>query len=154
MVAKQNFSIKLLVILTALMIALVGCSSQSSSSPSNSKSNEEKPTNTGTSAADDTKNPIEIKHAFGTTVIKSKPKRVVTIQWGNQDIPLALGVVPVGFSAANFGVQDDSGLLPWTEKNSRNSAKRIQTFSMIQTDWILSLFPTQNRMSFWLLTPA
>jgi iron complex transport system substrate-binding protein len=116
MVAKQNFSFKLLVILTALMIALVGCSSQSSSSPSNSKSNEEKQTNTGTSTADDTKYPIEIKHAFGTTVIKSKPKRVVTIQWGNQDIPLALGVVPVGFSAANFGVQDDSGLLPWTAK--------------------------------------
>jgi len=29
-------------------------------------------------------------------------------------VSLALGVVPVGFSAANYGVQDDSGMLPWT----------------------------------------
>jgi iron complex transport system substrate-binding protein len=47
-------------------------------------------------------------------VIEKKPERVVTIQWANHDVALALGVVPVGFSAANFGVQDDSGLLPWT----------------------------------------
>ena len=55
---------------------------------------------------------MAIKHAFGETVIESKPERVVTIQWGNQDVALALGVVPVGFSAANYGVQDDSGMLP------------------------------------------
>jgi iron complex transport system substrate-binding protein len=60
--------------------------------------------------------PITIKHAFGETVIESKPERVVTIAWANHDVALALGVVPVGFSAANYGVQDDSGLLPWTKK--------------------------------------
>ena len=59
--------------------------------------------------------PIVIQHAFGETVIESKPDRVATIQWGNQDVVLALGVVPVGFSAANYGVEDDSGLLPWTK---------------------------------------
>lgn len=58
--------------------------------------------------------PITIKHALGEAVIKSKPERVVTVQWANHDVALALGVVPVGFSAANFGVQDGSGLLPWT----------------------------------------
>ncbi len=58
--------------------------------------------------------PLEIKHALGTTVIESKPERVVTIAFGNQDVALALGVVPVGFSAANYGVQDESGMLPWT----------------------------------------
>ena len=58
--------------------------------------------------------PITIKHAFGETVIESKPERVATIAWANHDVALALGVVPVGFSAANYGVQDDSGLLPWT----------------------------------------
>lgn len=40
----------------------------------------------------------------------------MTVQWANHDVALALGVVPVGFSAANFGVQDDSGLLPWTKE--------------------------------------
>jgi len=59
--------------------------------------------------------PMTIKHAFGETVIESKPERIATISWGNQDVPLALGVVPVGVSQANYGVQDDSGLLPWTK---------------------------------------
>jgi len=58
--------------------------------------------------------PITIQHAFGETVIESEPKRVATISWGNQDVPLALGVVPVGVSQANYGVTDDSDLLPWT----------------------------------------
>ncbi|GAK14674.1 ABC transporter substrate-binding protein [Geomicrobium sp. JCM 19039] len=57
---------------------------------------------------------IVIEHAFGETTIPSIPERVATVQWGNQDVALALDVVPVGFSAANFGVEDDSGLLPWT----------------------------------------
>lgn len=59
--------------------------------------------------------PIVIKHAFGETVIESKPERVATIAWGNHDTPLSLGVVPVGVSKANYGVLDDSGLLPWTK---------------------------------------
>ena len=59
--------------------------------------------------------PIVIKHAFGETVIENKPERVATIAWGNHDTPLALGVVPVGVSKANYGVLDDSGLLPWTK---------------------------------------
>jgi iron complex transport system substrate-binding protein len=58
--------------------------------------------------------PITIPHAFGETVIDTKPERIVTISWGNQDVPLALGVVPAGVSKANYGVTDDSGLLPWT----------------------------------------
>ncbi|MDO3409786.1 iron-siderophore ABC transporter substrate-binding protein [Saccharibacillus sp. CPCC 101409] len=68
-------------------------------------------------AQDDTQYPVTIKSALGDAVIEKKPERVVTIQWGNQDVALALGVVPVGFSAANFGVKDeDKGLLPWTKE--------------------------------------
>ncbi|WP_069998697.1 iron-siderophore ABC transporter substrate-binding protein [Cellulosilyticum sp. I15G10I2] len=58
--------------------------------------------------------PISIKHAFGETVIQTKPERVATIAWGNHDLPLALGVIPVGISKANYGVIDESGMLPWT----------------------------------------
>lgn len=58
--------------------------------------------------------PVTITHAYGETVIAQKPERVATIAFGNQDVVLALGVVPIGFSAANYGVQDDSGMLPWT----------------------------------------
>ena len=58
--------------------------------------------------------PITIKHAYGETVIESEPKNVATIAWGNHDVPLALGTVPVGVSKANYGKSDENGLLPWT----------------------------------------
>ena len=57
--------------------------------------------------------PLTITHTFGTTTIMAKPARVATVSWGNQDVPLALGIVPVGFARANFGDVDGDGLLPW-----------------------------------------
>ncbi|MGY1803889.1 iron-siderophore ABC transporter substrate-binding protein [Blastococcus sp. SYSU D00922] len=60
--------------------------------------------------------PITIEHAFGTTTIESKPERVATVQWANHEVPLALGVVPVGMAAANFGDDDGDGLLPWVSE--------------------------------------
>lgn len=57
--------------------------------------------------------PITIRHALGTTVIAAKPQRVATVAWANHEVPLALGVVPVGFAAANFGDDDGDGVLPW-----------------------------------------
>ena len=57
--------------------------------------------------------PLTIEHALGTTVIESKPERVATVQWANHEVPLALGVVPVGMAAANFGDPDGDGVLPW-----------------------------------------
>lgn len=57
--------------------------------------------------------PLTIEHALGTTVITEKPERVATVNWANHEVPLALGVVPVGFAAANFGDDDGDGLLPW-----------------------------------------
>lgn len=117
----RRFSLKTLLLPLLLIIALVGCSSNTSNSTASpspsanaSANNEAASTETPASQDDATEYPIVIKHALGETVIESKPERVVTIQWANHDIALALGVVPVGFSAANFGVQDDSGLLPWT----------------------------------------
>ncbi|MCE8021288.1 iron-siderophore ABC transporter substrate-binding protein [Halomonas sp. MCCC 1A11036] len=59
--------------------------------------------------------PLEIEHALGTTVIAAKPERVATVAWANHEVPLALGVVPVGFAAANFGDENGNGLLPWVE---------------------------------------
>lgn len=59
---------------------------------------------------------ITVVHAYGETVIPAKPARIATIAWGNHDLPLALGVVPVGVSKANYGVTDGSGLLPWTKE--------------------------------------
>lgn len=60
--------------------------------------------------------PITIHHAFGTTVITEKPDRVATVAWANHEVPLALGVVPVGMAAANFGDDDGDGILPWVSE--------------------------------------
>ncbi len=60
--------------------------------------------------------PITIEHALGTTTIPAQPKRVATVNWANHEVPLALGVVPVGMAAANFGDDDGDGLLPWVEQ--------------------------------------
>lgn len=57
--------------------------------------------------------PVTIEHALGSTTIPAKPERVATVNWANHEAPLALGVVPVGMAAANFGDDDGDGLLPW-----------------------------------------
>jgi len=72
---------------------------------------------TGSAAAGESQTyPIVIKHAFGTTTIQEKPKRIATVAWANHEVPLALGVVPVGFAAANFGDDNGDGLLPWVDE--------------------------------------
>jgi len=84
----------------ALTLGLAACSSSPAS-------------DTAGAASDFT--PITIEHAFGETVIEAKPERVATVNWANQEVPLALGVVPVGMAAATWGDDDDDGMLPWVK---------------------------------------
>ncbi|MEH6947536.1 iron-siderophore ABC transporter substrate-binding protein [Bacillus sp. JJ634] len=114
MITKQKISLFLTLLIVMLMIALAGCSGEHTGTKSEATSTEESNKKTAESEETTTEYPIVIKHALGETTIEEKPERVVTIQWSNHDVALALGVVPVGFSAANYGVQDDSGMLPWT----------------------------------------
>lgn len=67
-------------------------------------------------SGDETVYPITIEHAFGTTTILKKPERVATIAWANHEVPLALGIVPVGMARANFGDDDGDGVLPWNQE--------------------------------------
>ncbi|MEU8351885.1 MULTISPECIES: iron-siderophore ABC transporter substrate-binding protein [unclassified Streptomyces] len=60
--------------------------------------------------------PLTIEHALGETTIERKPERVATVNWANHEAPLALGVVPVGMAAADFGDDDGDGVLPWVEE--------------------------------------
>ncbi|MFC9427037.1 iron-siderophore ABC transporter substrate-binding protein [Streptomyces sp. NPDC056987] len=60
--------------------------------------------------------PLTVEHALGKTTIPAKPQRVATVNWANDEVPLALGVVPVGMAKANFGDDDGDGVLPWTEE--------------------------------------
>lgn len=96
---------------TALAIAastallLTGCASQgaSGSGPQDSAS------------GGDGAFPVTIEHAFGETVIEAQPERVATVAWSNQEVPIALGVVPVGMAEVTWGDDDGDGVLPWVE---------------------------------------
>ncbi|MGM0843377.1 MAG: iron-siderophore ABC transporter substrate-binding protein [Bacillota bacterium] len=112
MLMKQKFSFFALLLIAMLIVA--GCSNQQTNEDSGAESAEESNTETNETEEAATEYPIVIEHAFGETTIEEKPERVATVAWSNHDVALALGVVPVGFSAANYGVQDESGMLPWT----------------------------------------
>ncbi len=87
-------------------LVLTGCGSGSSDS-------DEKNKNTKGSSESF---PLTVEHALGKTTLPEKPERVATVNWANHEVPLALGVVPVGMAAANFGDDDDDGVLPWVDE--------------------------------------
>lgn len=89
-------------VLAAAIVVLAGCGST-----------EEKDDTAG--SADSSVFPVTIEHVYGETVIEKKPERIATVAWANHEVPLALGVVPVGMSKAAWGDDDDNGVLPWVE---------------------------------------
>ncbi|MFJ3703330.1 MULTISPECIES: iron-siderophore ABC transporter substrate-binding protein [unclassified Streptomyces] len=88
----------------ALLVGLTACGGESGSEKD------------GSGKAGSGAFPVTIEHALGRTTIPSKPERVATVNWANHEVPLALGVVPVGMAAANFGDDDGDGVLPWVEE--------------------------------------
>ncbi|OON83004.1 iron-siderophore ABC transporter substrate-binding protein [Streptomyces tsukubensis] len=92
----------------ALLLALTACGGQSDDKDDRSESAGGKSSDSADAF------PMTIKHALGTTKIPAKPRRVATVNWANDEVPLALGVVPVGMAKANFGDDDGDGVLPWT----------------------------------------
>lgn len=104
-----------------LPFAALCLAAMTSACAANDSTAAEETTTTGTDAGTETventaqEYPIVIEHAFGTTTIEAKPERIATIAWGNQDTPLALDVIPVGVSAANYGKVTDNILHTWTE---------------------------------------
>ncbi|MFD0020313.1 ABC transporter substrate-binding protein [Streptomyces sp. NPDC058382] len=109
--------LRVLALAATLLFGLTACGGQDDSKEDSSAASD-----AGTASAD--RFPVKIKHALGTTVIPSKPKRVATVNWANDEVPLALGVVPVGMAKANFGDDDDNGVLPWTEDRLKELGAR------------------------------
>lgn len=96
-----------LVAVTAASLLLAACSSGSTADPGAD------PTSGGADAAADAF-PVTLTNTFGETTIESQPEAVATVNWGNHDVPIALGIVPVGFAASTYGDDDADGVLPWT----------------------------------------
>jgi iron complex transport system substrate-binding protein len=95
---------------TRLLAGIVALTTALALSACGDSADETAPTTSGSAAA---AFPVTITHAFGSTTIEKKPERVATVNWANHEVPLALGIVPVGYAKANFGDEDGDGLLPW-----------------------------------------
>lgn len=89
----------------AAALLLSGCASSDSSADS-----------AGTPQSDGVF-PVTVTHALGTTTIDAKPERVATIGWSNQDVALALGIVPVGMDTQVWNWTGDAalGVYEWTQ---------------------------------------
>lgn len=117
----------------AMCIVFSACSSNSNA-PSNDTKTETKVEESDSvkSAENNSKehaaDKIVLDHAFGQTILDKKPERVATIAWGNHDVALALGIVPVGFSKANYGVSTEKGVLPWTEEKIKELNGKANLF--------------------------
>ena len=81
-----------LIVPTLAAALLAGCASSSSSGSSGTKQNAASSAADGTAASF----PRTVKHAMGTAVIKSQPKRVVVLDSGELDDVTLLGITPVG----------------------------------------------------------
>lgn len=100
-----------LLIATMTITSFAGCGQNKTTA-----SNDAPRKSVESSAKEEASFPMTIKHAFGSTTIEKKPERIVNLGWGNQDTTLALGVVPVGVSAANYGLRTKHNLHPWTDE--------------------------------------
>ena len=90
--------------LAAVALSLTACSTGPASTGTQSE----------TAASSAAQFPVTIKNVFGETTIKEQPKRVVTISWVNDDVALALGVVPVGVPKNEWG-NNSKGSTPWKD---------------------------------------
>lgn len=98
----------------ALALGLVACSSTSDEPTTDATDSTSEDASSDDASTDGF--PITIEHALGTTTIPAKPERIATIAWGNQDVPLALGIAPVGTDGQvwSWTGSADPGLYAWT----------------------------------------
>lgn len=94
-----------LVVAATAVVSLAACATDPGTSPDG----------TDIPRAADGAFPVTIEHAYGETTIEEQPLRVATVAWSNQEVPLALGIVPVGMAAMSWGDDDGDGVLPWVE---------------------------------------
>lgn len=112
MFASRSAATAATALASALLLAACGDSSTAGDSANAAASGD---TDGTTAAADAGAFPVTVQHAFGETTIEEAPERVATVAWANHEVPLALGVVPVGMSKATWGDDDGDGVLPWVE---------------------------------------
>ncbi len=96
-------------------LALAGCSNSSGDGDSAAIDSHSPTASDAASTSSADTFPVTVDHVYGSTTIEKKPERVATVAWGNDEVPLALGVVPVGMAKVSWGDDNDNGVLPWVE---------------------------------------
>jgi len=91
-------------VLAAAALTLSACSTGPASSTSDASA----------SGSSSSQFPVTIKHVFGETTIEKQPTRVATVSWVNDDVAIALGVVPVGVPKNEWG-GNEQGSTPWKD---------------------------------------
>ncbi|MFJ4830865.1 iron-siderophore ABC transporter substrate-binding protein [Streptomyces sp. NPDC088747] len=93
--------------------------------------------------------PVSVAHKYGSTTIKSAPKRVVTIGLTDQDAVLALGTVPVGTTEWLGGYKGAVG--PWAQDKLGGAAAptvlkdtgtgpQVEKIAVLKPDLILAVY--------------
>ncbi|WP_217552942.1 iron-siderophore ABC transporter substrate-binding protein [Streptomyces sp. GbtcB6] len=93
--------------------------------------------------------PVTIAHKFGSTTIKSEPKRIVTVGLTDQDAVLALGKVPVGTTEWLGGYKGAIG--PWAQDKLGSAAAptvlkdtgtgpQVEKIAALRPDLILAVY--------------
>ena len=90
-------------VLAAAALTLSACSTGPASSVADA-----------TSSSSSAQFPVTIDHVFGQTTIEKQPTRVATVSWVNDDVAIALGVVPVGVPKNEWG-GNSKGSTPWKD---------------------------------------
>jgi iron complex transport system substrate-binding protein len=138
----------------ALALGVTACGSDSDESASTAGT-----TSTAASGATAAAFPVTIKHAQGSTTIKSEPKRIVALGWSDQDPLLALGIKPVAYT--EWFNEEPGGIFPWAEKAAAGAKpEKVATadqidyekLAAVQPDLILALYdeidgPTYKKLS-------
>ncbi|MFD4573938.1 iron-siderophore ABC transporter substrate-binding protein [Streptomyces sp. NPDC058417] len=130
---------------TVLLATAAACGgSDSDSADSGSSGSGSKETSAASSAF-----PVTIDHKFGSTTIKSEPKRIVTVGLTDQDAVLALGKVPVGTTEWLGGYKGAIG--PWaadklngadapTVLKDTGTGPQVEKIAALKPDLILSVY--------------
>ncbi len=100
---RQGLKLGMSASLAALGLGLAACSTGTVENGSSA----------GSSGAPDNF-PVTVKHIYGETVIAAAPQRVATISWVNDDVAIALGVIPVGMPKNDWG-SNAQGSTPWKD---------------------------------------
>jgi iron complex transport system substrate-binding protein len=127
----------------ALVVGACGSGDDSDSGSSASAS--------GEGAAEEGAFPVSIEHKYGTTTIEQAPERIVTVGLIEQDVLLALGVVPVGttewfgdhpgavFPWAQDELEELGGETPEVVGESADGATNFEAVARQRPDLILAL---------------